>query len=169
MVDLIEVTKKEKAVLFNLFEKYSYEFSQWVKTDVDDNGLYNYEWLDYYFTEGNRYPYLIKIDDRLAGFVMISDYPEVPEETTDFCISEFFIMHKYRRSGYGRNAVFQVLDKHHGRWQLKCHPHNLASVYFWKSVIHEYTNGKYKLIESYPNREVDYDDGTPANVFFFEN
>ena len=29
--------------------------------------------------------------------MLISDYPEVPEESTDFCLSEFFIMHKYRR------------------------------------------------------------------------
>lgn len=169
MVDLIEVTEKEKAVLINLLEKYLYEFSQWEKTDVDDNGLYNYEWLDYYLTETNRYPYLIKVDGKLAGFVLISDYPEVPEETTDFCLSEFFIMHKYRRSGNGRNAVFQVLDKHHGRWQLKCHPHNLTSVHFWNTVIDEYTKGKYRMVEGYPNCEVDYDDGTPTNVFFFEN
>lgn len=74
---------------------------------------------------GNKisYPYLIKIDDKLAGFVLISDYPEVPEETTDYCLS----------------VVFQILDKHHGRWQLKCHPHNLASVHFWNSVVNEYT------------------------------
>ena len=35
--------------------------------------------------------------------------------------------------------------------------------------IDEYTGGKYRLVESYPNKEVDYDDGTPADVFFFEN
>lgn len=28
--------------------------------------------------------------------MLISDYPEVPEESTDFCLSEFFIMHKFR-------------------------------------------------------------------------
>lgn len=169
MVELIEATEKEKATLENLLEKYSYEFSQWVKIDVGEDGLYGYEWLDCYFTEENRHPYLIKVDGRLAGFVMVSDYPEVPEETTDFCLSEFFIMHKYRRHGVGRSAVFQVLDKHRGRWQLKCHPHNTASVFFWNKVINEYTNGKFRLVENYPNSEVDYEDGTPANVFFFEN
>ena len=169
MVALTEVTEKEKATLYNLLEKYLYEFSQWEKTDVDEDGLYHYEWLDYYLTEEHRYPYLIRVDGKLAGFVLVSDYPEVPEETTDFCLSEFFILYKYRRNGYGRNAVFQVLDRHRGRWQLKCHPHNLASVCFWESVIAAYTNGSYRLVKNYPNREVDYEDGTPANVFFFEN
>lgn len=169
MIELIKAAESEKSVLFNIFEKYFYEFSQWVKIDVEDDGLYHYEWLDCYFTEEKRFPYLIKVDGKLAGLVMVSDYPEVPDEPTDFCLSEFFVMHKYRRCGVGREAVFQVLDKHHGKWQLKCHPHNIASVKFWNTVINEYTGGKFRVVENYPNKEVDYEDGTPANVFFFEN
>ena len=169
MIELIEAAESEKTVLFNIFEKYFYEFSQWVKIDVEDDGLYHYEWLDCYFTEEKRFPYLIKVDGKLAGLVMVSDYPEVPDEPTDFCLSEFFVMHKYRRCGVGRKAVFQVLDRHHGKWQLKCHPHNIASVKFWNTVINEYTGGKFRVVENYPNKEVDYEDGTPANVFFFEN
>lgn len=169
MIDLIEVRLEEKEVLYNLIEKYQYEFSQWEKTDVNENGMYGYEYLDCYFTEKNRYPYFIKVDGKLAGFIMVSDYPEVPEYKTDYCISEFFIMYKYRRSGVGSDSVYKVLDLHHGKWQLKRHPHNMASVHFWNNVINKYTEGNYKLVESYPNREVDYDDGTPADVLFFEN
>ena len=115
--------------------------------------------------------YLCKEPDnfQLAGLILISDYPEVPEESTDFCLSEFFIMHKYRRKGYGKEAVFKVLNMHHGKWQLKRHPHNIGSVKFWNNVIDEYTSGNYRLVESYPNKNVDYEDGTPADVFFFEN
>ena len=169
MLSIIEAKKEDRETMMNLLEKYLYEFSQWEKTDVDEDGLYGYEYLDCYFEEENRFPYFIKVDDKIAGFVLICDYPEVPEEETDFCLSEFFIMHKYRRNGYGKEAVFKVLDLHHGKWQLKRHPHNIGSVIFWNKVIDEYTEGKYRLVESYPNKEVDYDDGTPADVFFFEN
>ena len=124
----------------NLLEKYLYEFSQWEQTDVSDRGLYGYEYLDCYF-----------------------------EEKTDFCLSEFFIMNKYRRKGYGKEAVFQVLNMHHGKWQLKRHPHNIGSVHFWNNVIAEYTKGNFRLVEKYPNKEVVYDDGTLADVVFFEN
>ena len=168
-IKIVEVQKQEKQILMNLLEKYLYEFSQWEKTDVKDDGNYGYDYLDCYFEEENRYPYFIKVDDKLAGFVMISDYPEVPEESTDYCLSEFFVLHKYRKGGVGRQAVNLVLDRHHGRWQLKRHPHNIVSVKFWNRVISEYTKGEYKLILSYPNKEVDYEDGTPADVFFFEN
>ena len=169
MTELIAATQNEKAVLNNLLEKYLYEFSQWEKTDIAEDGLYHYEWLDCYLTEENRFPYLIRVDGHLAGFVLVSDYPEVPEEETDFCLSEFFILHKYRRCGCGRDAVFQVLDRHHGRWQLKCHPHNLASVRFWNAVVGEYTGGQCRLVRRYPSHEVEYEDGTPADVYFFRN
>ena len=168
-VEIVEVKEEEKEVLLNLIEKYLYEFSQWEKTDVNVEGNYGYEYLDCYFEEENRYPYFIKVDGKLAGFAMISDYPEVPEETTDYCLSEFFVMHKYRRGGVGRKAVNSVLDKHHGKWQLKRHPHNTVSVKCWDSVVSEYTRGNYRLVYAYPNNEVDYEDGTPADVFFFEN
>lgn len=90
----VEIKEEEKEVLLNLIEKYLYEFSQWEKTDVNVEGNYGYEYLDCYFEEENRYPYFIKVDGKLAGFAMISDYPEVPEETTDYCLSELFVMHK---------------------------------------------------------------------------
>ena len=76
----------------------------------------------------------LREDMKLAGFAMISDYPEMPEETTDYCLSEFFMMYKYRRGGVGRKAVNSVLDKHHGKWQLKRHPHNTVSVKFCRMM-----------------------------------
>ena len=169
MLTVAEAKISDKNTLMNLLEKYLYEFSQWEKTDVNDDGLYGYEYLECYFAEVNRFPYLIKVDNKLAGFILVSDYPEVPDERTDFCLSEFFIMNKYRRKGYGKEAVFRVFDMHHGKWQLKRHPHNIGSVCFWNNVISEYTKGNYRLVERYPNKEVDYEDGTPADVFFFEN
>ena len=39
--------------------------------------------------ENNRYPYLIKVDEKIAGLILISDYPEVPEESTDFVCQNF--------------------------------------------------------------------------------
>lgn len=166
-VELKQVTADEKEILKNLLEKYDYEFSQWDQRDVNKLGLYGYEYLDYYWTEDKRWAYFILVDDKLAGFAMVIDLPEVDNRPTDFQMAEFFVMYKYRRSGVGKEAFFKVLDNHKGRWQLKRHPANLPSVHFWNNVIHEYTNGQYELVESYPRTE--YDDGTLADVFFFES
>jgi len=156
---------EDREILSNLLEKYDYEFSQYDNRDVNKLGLYGYKYLDYYWTEENRYAYFIVVNGKLAGFVMVIDMPEIEGTEADFQISEFFVMYKYRRSGVGKNAFFQVLDKHKGRWQLRRHPKNIASVYFWDKAINEYTKGKYELIKSHPKAE--YSDGTMGDVFFF--
>jgi len=169
MTELIPVSLEQKETLRNLMEKYLCEFAQYDLHDVGDDGLYHYRWLDCYWTEPNRFAYFIRVDEKLAGFAMVNDYPEIPDRKPDFCLAEFFVLPRYRRMGAGREAAFKVFDLHRGKWQFQRHPHNLASVHFWNRVVDEYTRGQYELIEGYPNPEVNYDDGTPADVFFFDN
>ncbi|MDR2602278.1 MAG: hypothetical protein LBC53_07495 [Spirochaetaceae bacterium] len=45
-IEIELVKKEEKEILKNLLEKYSYEFSQWENNDVNDIGLYEYNYLD---------------------------------------------------------------------------------------------------------------------------
>lgn len=166
-VELKTVASDEKEILRNLLEKYDYEFSQWDKRDVNSLGLYGYPYLDYYWTEDNRWAYFIVVDDKLAGFAMVIDLPEVDDRETDFQMAEFFVMHKYRCLGVGKIAFTKILSIHKGRWQLKRHPLNIAAVHFWDKAIDEITAGQYELVKAYPRTE--YDDGTLADVFFFEN
>jgi predicted acetyltransferase len=162
----IEIVKKEeKETLRNLLEKYNYEFSQYDNRDVNNLGLYDYDYLDNYWTEENRFPFFIKIANKFAGFVLINDYPEIEKET-DYTISEFFIMYKYRRLGIGKYVVNYILNKYKGKWQLKYHPKNKVSEIFWIKTIDEYTNGNYELIRN--NKEVKYEDGTIGNIIVFE-
>jgi len=165
-IELKRVNAEDKEILRNLLEKYDYEFSQWDNRDVNKLGLYGYDYLDCYWTEEKRWAYFIEVDEKLAGFIMINNYPEVDEET-DFSLAEFFVLYKYRRCGIGKFAAIKVFDMFHGKWQLKRHPKNIASVHFWDSVVSEYTKGKYQLVECYPNSE--YNDGTLGDIFFFEN
>ena len=75
-VTLCPVSLEQKEILRNLLEKYDYEFSQWDLRDVNENGLFGYEYLDNYWTEENRWAYFIRADGKLAGFVMVNDYPK---------------------------------------------------------------------------------------------
>ena len=82
-------------------------------------------------------------------------------------MAEFFIMYTYRKKGVGRQLAFKMFDLFHGKWRVKRYPHSKDSVIFWDRVIDEYTQGKYILKEAHP--DVIYDDGTPADIFYFEN
>ena len=45
MLKIIEAKKEDRDTGMNLLEKYLYEFSQWEKTDINDNVLCGYEFL----------------------------------------------------------------------------------------------------------------------------
>ncbi len=165
-IKLVPAGIDDKEILKNLLEKYDYEFSQYDNRDVNDLGLYGYKYLDYYWTEEKRWAFFIMVDGKRAGFAMVNDFPEA-DESTDYSLSEFFIMYKYRRCGVGKYAAMKVFDMFHGKWQLKRHPKNIGSVHFWNDVVNQYTKGNYRLLEAYPNSE--YDDGTLGDIFFFEN
>jgi predicted acetyltransferase len=166
-IEVVPAQIEDREILSNLLEKYDYEFSQYDDRDVNKLGLYGYKYLDCYWLEENRWAYFIKADGKLAGLVFVTTHAEVDDIETDFSICEFFVMYKYRRKGVGKQAFFQVLEKHKGRWQLRLHPKNTASVHFWGNVINEYTKGEYKLEKSHQKAE--YCDGTPADVFFFSS
>lgn len=158
------VSVGEKEILRNMLEKYNYEFSQYDGGEVNALGLYGYDWLDCYWTEKNRWAFFLKADGKLAGFVMVNDYPESGEKT-DYCISEFFVMYRYRRCGLGKWAVRSLFDRFAGTWQLKRHPKNTGSVYFWDKVVSDYTGGNYRLEKN--RADVAYGDGTPGELLFF--
>ena len=165
-IELVPVDVSEKEILRNLLEKYDYEFSQYDQRDVNNLGLYGYDYLDYYWTEEGRHAFFIKVDGKLAGFVMINTYLEV-EAATDHTVAEFSVMHKYRGRGVGRYAAFRVFDMFPGKWQLKRHPKNLGSVHFWNKIVSEYTGGDFIYMPSHPQAQ--YDGGTLGDVFIFES
>lgn len=103
-IELRQACLEDREILSNLLEKYDYEFSQYDNRDVNKLGLYGYKYLDYYWAEEKRWAYFIVVDQKLAGFIMVNDYSEVEERKTDFVISEFFVMYKYRHLGVGRQA-----------------------------------------------------------------
>jgi len=135
----------EKSILRHLLELYAYDFSEFDRSDVDTHGLYGYDYLDNYWTEAGRYPFLIRIDDNLAGFVM---FRTITDSTGNqyFSIAEFFIMRKYRKSGVGREAAFQIFDQFPGSWQVAEMVENVSAQLFWNKTIAEYTKGNFTEI-----------------------
>jgi hypothetical protein len=53
---------EDKLILHNLLQFYLYDFSILIDTDVDGNGLYDYPFLDLYWTEPARHPFLIMVN-----------------------------------------------------------------------------------------------------------
>jgi predicted acetyltransferase len=166
-IEIVEVPLEEKPVLLNLLKMYCYEWSQYTKFDVNNQGEYEFEYqISNYWDKEKYYPFFIKVNGILAGFVLIADDFEL-NLNSDYAISEFFVMYKYRRAGVGRYAAKVVFDMFHGKWEIGRHPHNTASVRFWDSIVDEYTDGNYEVIKSC--KDLVYHDGTLGEIILFEN
>lgn len=156
------VSLDEKDTLANLLEKYNYEFSQYDKRQFDDNGLFGYKYLNNYFTEENRHAYFIYVDGTLAGFALINKYKEC-DIPIDWSMAEFFVSYNFRRQGVATEVVRQIFSLHKGRWYIKYHKKNVASVVLWNKIAKMYSDNYELCIGDEP-----FDDGTEASVLYFE-
>lgn len=141
-VQVREATLDEKPILCQLLELYEYDFSEFEGTDVGPHGLYGYRFLDHYWTEPDRHPYLIRVDGNLAGFVLVNRHTFSGEDR--WSVAEFFVMRKYRGRGVGALAAAFVFDLHAGAWEVKQVASHPGSTAFWRRVIGRYTGGKYE-------------------------
>jgi len=162
-VELMAVQRDEKEILRNLMEKYDYELSQYGGGDVNQLGLYGFDYLDNYWQEGaKRWAFFIKVDGKLAGFAMIlSDYFYLDDRASDYVMSDFFVMYKYRSEGVGKIAANYLFDKFKGAWQLNTIDKNATSIGFWMKVVGDYTNHTYEIL---PNEKL----GEGHKVFLFK-
>lgn len=144
ITQVIEASILDKTVIRNMMELYNYDMSEFQDCDLDAHGLYGYNYLDNYWTEKERHPFIIKVDGNLSGFILVKKYGVDATEPIDYSIAEFFILKKYRRRGVGRIAVFNIFNKFHGIWEVKELPENRKAHVFWRKVIGEYTSNNYK-------------------------
>lgn len=143
-IEIIKVTLPEKQILANLLELYLHDFSEFTHTAISADGKYGYKYLDKYWTDSNRHPFLIKVDDEIAGFVLVNlNDPEADAENIH-AISEFFIMRKFRHQGIGTQVAIKVFDMFLGKWEILALDNNKVAQDFWEKVIHEYTKGDYE-------------------------
>lgn len=125
---LLEANEDDRAVLRRLVELYRYDFSEFDGADVGLHGEFGYRYLDHYWTESGRQPFLFRVDNNWAGFALVREMPP-------YDMAEFFVMRKYRRVGVGRRAAVDVFDRFPGAWQIRQQLSNSAATAFWRRVI----------------------------------
>ncbi len=140
---LLKALEEHKIVIQNLMQYYIYDFSEYIKYDVEDNGLFAPypNLMDYWEGDGNKFPYVIKMNDKYVGFVLVKLINTIDRHY--FSIAEFFILKKYRREGIGKAIAIKVFNLHKGHWEVYQKNHNKPAQIFWNKVISEYTKEKF--------------------------
>lgn len=133
----IELINKERIkILERLLQLYLHDISQYFQMDLDSNtGLYEYDSLKKYFDNSNNYAYIIKNDNKLAGFMLIDT-----DDESNFIVQEMFVLNNYKGNNIGKNSISLLLKKYKGNWIIKSLPGSIKAEIFWTKTINELTN-----------------------------
>ena len=127
-VEVLEARVADKPVVRRLLELYLHDFSVFTGNDVDARGRFGYDFLDAYWTDSDRVPFLFRVDRHWCGFALVRTGD--PHD-----MAEFFVMRKYRRSGVGIAAAHALLARFPGRWQVRQMRANADATAFWRRAI----------------------------------
>ena len=136
-IDVERIAYEDKSVLRNLMELCQHDYSEFEDADVDAHGLFGYMYLDNYWTEEGRHPFVVRVDGKLAGFALVRQTDGLA------MMAEFFVIRRYRREEIGSIVARRIFDMFPGKWRVEQMPRNLAAQLFWRRVISEYTGGRY--------------------------
>jgi predicted acetyltransferase len=137
-------SKKARALLENLAQLYSYDFSEVLEMHVDEDGRFGSVDLAPYWVDEWRHPFLLRVDGKVAGFALISEQSKITGKRGVFDVTELFVLRRFRRHGVGRAAAFAAFDRFAGTWEVRQREENPDATAFWRRTIDEYTRGDYE-------------------------
>ena len=155
-VEIAVAERGERPVLANLMQLYIHDFSEFWRDRPDgeleaDGRFADYPFLDAYWDEADRTPLLLRVDGRLAGFVLINgiSHSGLP---VDRNVAEFFVVRKHRRGGVGAAAARAIFSLYPGQWEAAVARRNLAALPFWRKAAggHPFVAGLEELDRAGP-------------------
>ena len=158
--DLVKVEEQDKNIIYNLMQLYTYELSFFEDETTNftmlDSGLYVLnKYVERYWQEESRHPYILKCNNKLAGFVLQRFNEQNMNE-----IAEFFVINKYRKIGAGTFMANKMFDLYKGKWEIRTLIKNEKAQKFWRNTIKKYTNN---------NFEEKYIRNNSRLAFYFDN
>jgi predicted acetyltransferase len=138
-IEVLPATTEQEPVIANLLELYAHDFSEFSDLKIGVDGRFGYERLPLYWRESNRFPFLVRANGDLAGFVLVQQGSQVSGEAEFWDVAEFFVLRGYRRHGVGLRVAHDVWRMFTGRWEVRVTEKNSAAVTFWQRAVSEFT------------------------------
>lgn len=137
-VEIIAAPSEQEPILANLLELYIHDFSELIELELDAGGHFGYRSLPLYWKEPDRYPFLVKVNDNLAGFVFLHKESQITGDKQIWDMAEFFIVRGYRRRGVGKKAAHEIWKRFPGKWEVRVIDKNQKAKEFWERSISEF-------------------------------
>ncbi len=140
-VELVEADRSDEERLARLLELYGYDFSEIRGALPGEDGRFGYEHLAAYWTEPDRFPFLIRADGRLAGFALLSRGSRVTGEPGVMDMAEFFVARGVRRRRVGLSAAHEAFARFAGPWEVRALEANEGARLFWEQAVSAFAPG----------------------------
>ena len=138
-IDLILATPEQEPILANLLELYVHDFSEFLPIELGADGRYGFPDLPLYLTEPDMYPFLVRVDGKLAGLVFVRRCPGVSSTENVWDMAQFFVVRCYRRRGVGTQIAHEVWTRFPGPWEVRIMGSNQPALQFWQRAVDEFT------------------------------
>jgi predicted acetyltransferase len=128
----------DKPIIHSLLQPYLAELSglpDEYPIYKDENGVYLYPYLDAYWQENVRFPYLLYSNAVLAGFALVR------KDKARWEMSEFYVKPEFRRLGVAEACAMAIFQRHPGTWSIGFNKHNLPSRALWKKLAVRLSDG----------------------------
>jgi len=143
-VELVTAKRSDRQRLENLLELYMHDFSEILGFTPGEDGRFGYAGLDAYFSQSDRLPFMIRADQRLAGFALVGRGSQVSGDPSVFDVAEFFVVRGLRRHGVGQGAAAALFSLFPGTWEVRVVDRNQGGQLFWKRAVTVFTHGNFE-------------------------
>ena len=134
-VEIIPAQPEQESILANLLELYAHDFSEFLDLELGSDGRFGYSCLPLYWSDLGRHPFLVWVEGKLAGLVLVKRGSEVSGNDTVWDLAEFFVLRGYRRRGIGTQIAHDVFRRFPGRWEVRVLESNRPARSFWAHAI----------------------------------
>lgn len=137
-IAVIRASVEQKPILANLVELYSHDFCEFTDVEIGPDGRFGYRELDLYWTNPDRFPFLLYVDTKLAGFALIKTFHRDGFDRAVWDLTEFFILRGYRGQGIGTEAAHELWRRFPGHWEVRVMATNEPAYRFWYRAIESF-------------------------------
>ena len=160
-IEVVPAAPDQEPILANLLELYAHDFSEFDEIELGIDGRFGYKNLALYWREPIRHPFLIRVNRKPAGLVLVKRGSELSNSEVVWDMAEFFVVRGYRRRGVGTFVAHEVWRQFPGEWEVRVMESNDLAHRFWQSAISAFTG------ETIQARRVEHG-GKSWRVFEFE-
>lgn len=148
----------QRNLLRNLLQLYLYDFSEFVAVERNTDSRFSYPYLDHYWTEPDRFPFLISVEGEHVGFALVREELDPLTNETAYDLAEFFVMRRFRRQNIGSQAVHILVNKLPGSWILRVLATNNPALRFWQHTLKRF-NPSYTMLQPSADYEFRFSNG----------